>query len=279
MPVVVGPTPTTPSTPVLSADLVLTVTPRPEWAAVLVKVDFTKSLSSSVAATVWTTSVTRSDGLTIRGLDRLVAPRGVCVGWDQEFPTGTAATWTARAYSRAGTLVATSASVSVNLPRTTNRAWLKPLNQPRLTRQIEIRAYPEWSDDAPMAVQWAVGARYPSVALDKRRSATGQLTVTCRDKASELGLIATSDVGGVFLLQPSVVSTEPDVFVVLGARKRARQFEQSMMPQRTFTFDITEVARPDTTGSSIPIPGLTFTEAPSVPWSSLSGRLVDYTGA
>jgi hypothetical protein len=123
--------------------------------------------------------------------------------------------------------------------------WVKPLNDPTLSRTVTVRSQPTSTRVARQGIFQPVGAQNPIAVIDKRAAPSGQIVFRFTSDSDRNAFEAIADDSSVVLIQaPAGVIDWPDRYVALGDYERERAQDTSV---GTYTFDSftwTEVERP-----------------------------------
>jgi hypothetical protein len=131
--------------------------------------------------------------------------------------------------------------------------WIKSLDDPGLSARVR-------RDRVAVDCQWAsrvdstdvAGSRYPAAAQDVYASAESSIVLDAED--SEIEVVRTLLLTpGVRLIQTRPDYHRPDQFVMFSSAEES--VDTTPDGARTFTAGVKEVARPDTSGQPLRIPG------------------------
>lgn len=259
-----------------SSDGYLTATANTATASIFLTVNFTGGVN---AGTITAVTVTRNDGVVVRGLDLASAPAGIVAGLDHEAQLATAFTYTAQGFNAAGTLVLTSTSAGDTISGITVD-WLKCLTYPSLSVPVTFQSYPAWDLVATQSISPIVGATNPIVVSDARRTAvsvsSSQQAVLVTGTASDQNNLQTLlSAAGPFLLQTISAANEPDRYVSVGKVTVARAVRIAQDPYRYFTLELTTVARPSPLYARVTRPGHSYANSTAT-WALYSNRTSTY---
>jgi hypothetical protein len=240
-----------------SSDGVLTVTTRP-YAAVGIDIAWTNPA-------IWQTTVKRTIGsttVTVRSGDMAFTPGGSGFVQDNEAQIGVPAAYRAFGYSGAGVLLASSTVATVTLSSASETIWLKSVDNPHLSTEIVLAGFlaETWDADAEefsVIAEPGASLAYPVVWQSTQQSFRGALQI---ETTSAVAWRAVTDVlaSGVCLL-----SATPGNGLVrdMYLRARTRRRDRQAIVAWALDFlvaDFTEVARPDTAGSPLMVPGWSY---------------------
>lgn len=189
----------------------------------------------------------------VRSADTAWAIEGVGAAYDHEAPLGVAVVYTATAIRADGTLgPQSSVAVTVTEPDPPADVWIKSLDEPGLSARVTVTSWPQlqWAsriDSADVA-----GSPYPATSQDVYAAASSDITIDAAGSQIEMlrKLLTTP---GVRLLQTRSANRRPDQFVLFG--DPAEAVDTTPDGSRTFTASVREVARPDTVGQPMRMPG------------------------
>lgn len=264
MPMIVDPDapPVTPPATVSSPDGWLTAAVDTAWAGVVLAVDYTAGTTPLPGAVnVRRFLITRQDpgaaaAVPVRGTDLGWAVGGVGEGYDHEAPLGVGVTYTARPQYADGTWgPASSLGVLVPAPDPVADVWIKSLDEPGTSARVTVTAWPQLSWEARIDQATIEGSPYPATSQDVYSAAASDITLDAEGAAIETvrTLLTTP---GVRLIQTRPGYYRPDMFVLFSGPAEA--VDTTPDGARTFTASVVQVARPDTAGQRMRIPGWSY---------------------
>lgn len=208
-------------------------------------------------------TVRRADGTIVRGLDNAVAPGGIGKGYDHEAPLGSAVVYSASLSNGYGTLSSLTASATITAP--TGSIWLKHLRTPAISVSAVVRDLPTIENDIPTGILSVLGARFPAAQGDAEKGDTGTISILTDTAAKRQALSALLTAGGAgpYLMQMPSAWDEPDRYVMILNRSRARLTRPGADPYRITSLPFVQVARPATAGSRVAIPGKSYADSSS----------------
>ncbi len=206
-------------------------------------------------------TVRRADGTIVRGLDNAVAPGGIGKGYDHEAPLGSAVVYSASLSNGYGTLSSLTASATITAP--SGSIWLKHLRTPAISVSAVVRDLPTIENDIPTGILSVLGARFPAAQGDAEKGDTGTISILTDTAAKRQALSALLTAGGAgpYLMQMPSAWDEPDRYVMILNRSRARLTRPGADPYRITSLPFVQVARPATTGSTVTIPGKSYADS------------------
>ncbi|MGW1134430.1 hypothetical protein [Streptomyces griseoluteus] len=192
----------------------------------------------------------------VRSADAAWAIEGVGAAYDHEAPLGVAVVYTATPiYADGTTGPSSSLAVTLGVPERPADVWIKSLDEPDLSARVTVTSWPQ--------LQWASridsadvsGSPFPATSQDVYGAAASDITIDADGSQVELlrKLLTTP---GVRLIQTRVDNKRPDQFVLFS--NPAEAVDTAPDGPRTFTASVQQVARPDTTGQSMRIPGWSY---------------------
>ncbi|MFI5685910.1 hypothetical protein [Streptomyces sp. NPDC051636] len=259
MPMIVDPSAPliTPPTPAVSPDGWLTASVDGTYAGVVLGVDYRAATPYAQAANVRKVRIMRTNpgqaAVPVRSADTAWAIEGVGAAYDHEAPLGVAVVYTATPILANGsTGPSSSLAVTVGEPSPPADVWIKSLDEPGLSARVTVTSWPQlqWAsriDSADVA-----GSPYPATSQDVYAAASSDITIDAEGTQIELlrRLLTTP---GVRLIQTRGAARRPDQFVLFA--DPAEAVDTTPDGARTFTASVREVARPDTAGQPMRLPG------------------------
>ncbi|WP_326742586.1 hypothetical protein [Streptomyces sp. NBC_01768] len=251
-----------PSAPVVSAPVTATspdgwlkATLDEGYAGVVLSVTYT---GPSNPAAIRQVRITRRnpDGkqLPVRSADPAWAIGGMGRAYDHEAPLGVPVSWTATPIYVDGT-TGPSSTVALTVPAPTWEdadVWLKHVDTPGLSARVVVTEWPTLSYGSRLDMQSAVGNPYPAVTQDVYDGASSEMAFDAIGPNIERVRTMLLS-GGVFLVQTGPGNHRPDQYVVFGDVEE--NLDDVPGGGRTFRTSVTEVARPDTVGQPLRMPG------------------------
>ncbi|MFB7012908.1 MULTISPECIES: hypothetical protein [unclassified Streptomyces] len=190
----------------------------------------------------------------VRSADTAWAVQGIGRAYDHEAPLGVPVSWTATPiYANGSTGPTSSVALVVPAPTTQDAdVWLKHVDTPGLSARVVVTDWPTLSYGSRLDMESAVGNPFPAVSQDVYDGATSDMAIDAIGGNIErvrTMLLA----GGVFLVQTGPDNHRPDMYVVFGDVEE--NLDDVPGGGRTFRVSVTEVARPDTVGQPLRLPG------------------------
>lgn len=262
MPMIVDPSAPhiTPPTPAVSPDGWLSASVDATYAGVVLAVDYTASTPYSGAADVRKVRILRTDpGKTpvpVRSADSAWAVEGVGAAYDHEAPLGVAVVYTATAILADGSSGPTSSvAVTVDEPDPPADVWIKSIDTPGLSALVTVTAWPQLQWASRIDTADIAGSPYAATSQDVYAAAASDISIDAEDSEIEVlrQLLATP---GVRLLQTRGANRRPDQYVLFA--DPAEAVDTTPDGTRTFTASVREVARPDTSGQPLRMPGWSY---------------------
>jgi hypothetical protein len=224
-------------------------------------VDYTASTPLAGAADVLQVLITRQDPgadapVPVRSADLAWALAGIGTAYDHEAPLGVGVVYTARPLYADGTWgPASSLAVTVPEPSQPADVWIKSIDDPGLSARVVVRSWPSLTWGATIDSSPIEDSRYPATAQGAYTSSSSDIVIDADGGAIEsLETLLTTP--GVRLLQTGPGSHRPDQYVLFG------DIEQAMdgLPResRSYAASLIQVARPDTTGQPMRMPGWSY---------------------
>jgi hypothetical protein len=228
------------------------------WAGVVLGVDYTAGTPLADVADVMHVRIVRTDPgavapVPVRSADTAWAVEGVGSAYDHEAPLGVGVIYTATPVYADGTLGPTS-SLAVTLPEPEAPAdvWIKSLDDPGLSARVTVTEWPSLSWASRVDSTDVAGSRFPAAAQDVYASAESSIVLDA--DGSEIEAVRTLLLTpGVRLIQTRPDYHRPDQFVMFSSAEES--VDTTPGGARTFTAGVKEVARPDTAGQPLRIPG------------------------
>ncbi|WP_431784320.1 hypothetical protein [Streptomyces chumphonensis] len=264
MPMIVDPAapPVTPPPRVVSPDGWFAALVDESWAGVTLSVDYTAAVPLGDAVDVRQVRIVRQDPgaaspVPVRSGDTAWAIEGVGTAYDHEAPLGVAVVYTATAvYADGSEGPSSSLSVTVPAPEPGDDEdlWLKSLDAPGLSARVMIVS---WQTPTSAARQTAVdvaGSPYRAVAYDEHGAETVQVVVDVPpERVEQVRELLRS---GVLLAQVRPGYLTPDAFFVPGEITGPTPTGKlGSSGGYRFGFTIEPIARPDTAGQPLRLPG------------------------
>lgn len=209
----------------------------------------------------WRTTVTRTIGsetVTVRSGDRAATPGGAGYVQDNEAIPGVAHTYRAYGYSGTGALLATSTSVAIT-PTAVTQAWLKSVDNPHLNQPVRLvdlqyrmgQTVEVFPIDGQPPVVWGLG----------QTGYRGALTVRVSSKAEHDAVLALAASGVLYLSGANRHAIPGSGGIYVRATSDSDIYRPPTMPGWSFrriTLSWVQVARPDTAGSPLMVPGWSY---------------------
>ncbi|MFD5504599.1 hypothetical protein ACFWJS_33650 [Streptomyces sp. NPDC127061] len=192
--------------------------------------------------------------LPVRSADPAWAIGGIGRAYDHEAPLGVPVSWTATPIYVDGT-TGPSSTVALTVPAPTWEdadVWLKHVDTPGLSARVVVTEWPMLSYGSRLDMQSAVGNPYPAVTQDVYDGAASEMAFDAIGPNIERVRTMLLS-GGVFLVQTGPGNHRPDQYVVFGDVEE--DLDDVPGGGRTFRTSVTEVARPDTAGQPLRMPG------------------------
>lgn len=263
MPMIVDPDapPVEPLETVTSPDGWLTAAVDTAWAGVVLAVDYTAGTPLAGAADVRKVLLSRQDPgaaarVPVRGADLAWAVGGVGQGYDHEAPLGVGVTYTARPLYEDGTWgPESSLGIQVPAPAPVADVWLKSLDVPGDSVRVTVTAWPQLAWTSRIEQAAVAGSAFPAASQDVYGAAGSEITLDAAGAAIDAvgGLLREP---GVYLLQTRPEYRRPDVYVMF--ENPAEVLDAGPEDSRTFTAGLIQVARPDTSGQRMRMPGWSY---------------------
>ncbi|MEI5522545.1 hypothetical protein WB388_18240 [Streptomyces brasiliscabiei] len=253
--------PVTPPETVVSPDGWLSAAVDAPWAGVVLAVDYTAGTPLAGAADVRRVLITRQDPgadapVPVRSADLGWALAGIGTAYDHEAPLGVGVVYTARPLYADGTWgPASSLAVTVPAPGQPADVWIKSIDDPGLSTRVVVRSWPSLTWGATIDSSPVEDSRFPATAQGAYTSSSSDIVIDADGGAIEsLETLLTTP--GVRLLQTGPGSHRRDQYVLFG------DIEQAMdgLPResRSYAASLIQVARPDTTGQPMRMPGWSY---------------------
>jgi len=243
---------------VVSPDGWLTAAVDEAHAGVVLAVDYTAGTPLPDAADVLRVRIVRQDPgavspVPVRSGDTAWAVGGVGSAYDHEAPLGVGVAYTATAIYADGT-EGPSSSVAVTVPAPTPPAdvWIKSIDDPSLSARVTVLSWPTLQWESRIESAQVQGSRYPSTSQDVYSASTSDITIDAEGAQIE-ALRELLTTPGVRLIQTLPGYHRPDLYVLFGNPQESTVSTPDQ--PRTFTAQVTEVARPDTAGQPLRVPG------------------------
>lgn len=231
------------------------------WAGVWLAVDYTAGTPLADAADVVKVLITRQDPgaaapVPVRGANLAWAMGGVGEGYDHEAPLGVGVTYTARPQYADGTWgPQSSLGIELAAPSPVADVWIKSVDEPGISARVTVTQWPQlsWQERIDQAV--IAGSEFPAASQDVYGAASSEITLDADGSAIETvrTLLTTP---GVRLLQTRPGYHRPDAFVLFSGPAEA--LDGGPDGARTFTASVLQVARPDTLGQPMRMPGWSY---------------------
>lgn len=192
----------------------------------------------------------------VRGADLAWAVGGVGQGYDHEAPLGVGVVYSARALYADGTWgPATSLGIELPAPDPVGDVWIKSVDTPGASVRVTVTAWPQlaWASRIEQAA--IAGSAFPAASQDVYGAAASEITLDAYGSAIDAvrGLLTTP---GVYLLQTRPEYRRPDSYVMF--ENPAESLDAGPGDSRTFTAGVLQVARPDTGGQRMRVPGWSY---------------------
>ncbi|GGX98592.1 hypothetical protein [Streptomyces fructofermentans] len=263
MPMIVDPSApeVTPPETVVSPDGWLTAAVDAPWAGVVLAVDYTASTPLAGAADVLKVLIRRQDPgaaapAPVRSADLAWAVEGIGTAYDHEAPLGVAVVYIARPQYADGTWGPES-SLSLTLPEPALPAdvWIKSLDEPGLSARVVVRSWPSLNWTANIETSQVSGNRYPAAGQDTYTASSSDIVIDADGSDIERikELLTTP---GVRLIQTRADTHRPDMFVLFGDVQQS--MDSKPAESRAYAAAVLEVARPDTAGQPMRMPGWSY---------------------
>ncbi|MFD7319223.1 hypothetical protein [Streptomyces sp. NPDC059883] len=259
------------------------------WAGVVLSVDYTAGTALPGVAGVRQVRITRTDPgaggpVPVRSADPAWAIEGVGTAYDHEAPLGVAVIYTATALYADGTAgPASSLAITVPAPAPgqSKDLWLKSLDEPSLSLRVMIVGRPEATSAGRQSVADVPGSPYRVVAFDQHAAESYPVTIDVPpEQVDQVRALLRS---GVLLAQtrPGYV-TLPDAFHVpsdISGPVSTGRLGASGGYQ--FTWTIEPVARPDTAGQAMRLPGWSWDQmaAEFATWDAVASSYSTWASA
>lgn len=207
-------------------------------------------------ATVAKVRFERQDGSVVRSGNPAWAPGGYAHAYDHEATLGGGTLWRAVPIRFDGTEGTPSEYVGAVIPAPSDGwAWLKPVTDPDKAMLLKVEP-PDLSYDGRVDTTSIAGAPRPAATWDVLEGFTTQLRSLVREKDVEQQLMALLDEGPVLAQFPACAGL-PDFYFIRG-KLDLEHVHWDGWPWRRYQWDVIQVDRPDTTDSSLRIPGLSY---------------------
>ncbi|MFC8520818.1 hypothetical protein [Streptomyces sp. NPDC057257] len=259
MPMIVDPSAPhiTPPTPAVSPDGWLTASVDATYAGVVLGVDYRAATPYAQAVNVRKVRIMRTDPdqapVPVRSADTAWAIEGVGAAYDHEAPLGVAVVYTATPILADGsTGPSSSVAVTVDEPSPPADVWIKSLDEPALSARVTVTSWPQLQWAARIDSADVAGSPFPATSQDVYAAATSDITMDA-DGAQIDVLRKLLTTPGVRLIQTRGVNRRPDQFVLFG--DPAEAVDTTPDGSRSFTAGVRQVARPDTAGQPMRMPG------------------------
>lgn len=247
----------TPPTPAVSPDGWLTASVDATYAGVILGVDYTAATPYEDAVDVRKVRIMRTDpgvpAVPVRSADLAWAIEGVGAAYDGEAPLGVAVVYTATPVLADGS-TGPSSSLSVTVPEPDQPAdvWIKSLDEPALSARVTVTSWPQLQWDSRIDTADVAGSPYAATSQDVYAAAASDISIDAEGSQIELvrRLLTTP---GVRLIQTRGGYRRPDQFVLFATP--AEGLDATPDGARTFTASVRQVARPDTAGQPMRLPG------------------------
>lgn len=199
------------------------------------------------------------DPVPVRSGDPAWAIGGVGAAYDHEAPLGVAVIYTATPIYADGTMGAQS-SLAVTVPapqRGPGDVWIKSVDEPGMSARVTVTQWPQLTWGARIDTADVVGNPFPAASQDVYGAPASSVTIDAENTAIEVveRLLTTP---GVLLVQTRPDYYRPDQYVLVSSIQQ--QINSVPTESRTYTADLTQVGRPDTTGQPMRIPGWSWDE-------------------
>lgn len=201
----------------------------------------------------------------------------LAVAADYEAPLGTPVRYLLRAFTGGTYKQATSRSVVLPEPASTDIVVKDP-TQPVRQSTLTVAALPDWTRAARQGVHQISGRSRPIVITDVRTSRTGTLAVVTASQAEIQQLWWVLEQGTTLLIQWPSTWGEADAYVQVGDVTEAHIVQWADYTDRAWTLALTEVDRPvgGLAGSAARTWDDVFTDA--VDWLTVLTRYASWMG-
>lgn len=194
------------------------------------------------------------DPVPVRSGDPAWALGGVGSAYDHEAPLGVAVIYTATPIYTDGT-IGPQSSLAVTVPapkRGPGDVWIKSIDEPGMSARVTVTQWPQLTWGARIDTADVAGSPFPAASQDVYGAPASSITIDAESAAIETvqRLLTTP---GVLLVQTRPDYHRPDQYVLVGNVQQ--QINSTPTEPRTYTADLTQVGRPDTTGQPMRIPG------------------------
>lgn len=192
----------------------------------------------------------------VRSADTAWAIEGVGAAYDHEAPLGVAVVYTSTAIRADGTSgPVSSLSVTVPEPDAPADVWIKSLDEPGLSARVTVTSWPQLQWASRIDTADVAGSPYAATSQDVYAAAASDISIDAEGSQIEMlrRLLTTP---GVRLIQTRGTARRPDQFVLFG--DPAEAVDTTPDGARTFTASVREVARPDTAGQPMRMPGWSY---------------------
>jgi hypothetical protein len=262
MPMIVDPSAPeiTPPESAVSPDGWLTATVDAPNAGVVLAVNYTAGTPLADAADVRKVRIVRQDpgaaAVPVRSADTAWAIEGSGTAYDHEAPLGVGVAYTAvPIYADGSTGPSSSVAVTIPEPSPPADVWIKSVDNPSLSARVTVVTWPnlQWAARGDQA--GVMDSRYPAAVQDQYAASTSEMSIDAEGSAI-LALEELLTTPGVRLIQTRPGYFRKDMFVVFG--DVAQGVDAKPDGARTYTVALTEVARPDTVGQPLRMPGWSY---------------------
>ena len=250
-----------PPTTVSSPDGWLKAAVDQTWAGVVLSVNYTAGTPLAQAADVRKIRLTRQDpgapaGVPVRGADPAWAVEGRGQAYDHEAPLGVGVTYTVRPQFADGAWgPESSLGLTIPEPAPVADVWVKSLDEPGLSARVTVTAWPQLSWESRIDQAAIAGSPYPIASQDVYGAATSDITLDADGAAIDAVRRLLTE-PGVRLLQTRPGYRRADMFVLFASPAEA--LDAGPADSRTFTASVVQVARPDTQGQRMRMPGWSY---------------------
>ncbi|MFC9429246.1 hypothetical protein [Streptomyces sp. NPDC056987] len=251
----------TPPAVVTSPDGWLRATVDELHAGVVLSVNYTAGTPLPGVAGVRKVRITRKDSgapvaVSVRSADTAWAVGGGGSAYDHEAPLGIPLIYTATPVFADGTAgPASSLALTVPVPSAPADVWIKSLDEPGLSARVTVLTWPSLKWASRINTADVEGSPFPAAAQDVYGAAESSITIDAEgEQIALLERLLTTP--GVRLIQTGPGNRRRDQYVLFSDPEQT--LDGAPDGSRTYSAGVLQVARPDTAGQPLRIPGWSF---------------------
>jgi hypothetical protein len=164
---------------------------------------------------------------------------------DFEAPFGVPLVYSARVALADGSNASTVSAAPFTLTPPTKDPWVVDLLRPSKSQSIVVESYSPLTFDAPVGVHRVIARRDPVVTADAAWTPDATLVVVTLTEAAKLDLRDTIGSGVPVLLRTLPEQGPGNVYLTVKSWTTERVSRIALYPERRFTIETTQIARPD----------------------------------